>query len=523
MAGAVDRIRLDEEQRRLAAVLEQATETIMITDVDGNIVYANPYFEMSSGYTVSEAINNNPNILQSGLQDRALYTELWETISAGNTWHGMLINKRKDGSLYYEEASIFPIKNATNEIINYASVKRDITERVRAEEQLRQSQRLEAIGRLAGGVAHDFNNLLTVITGHVEFLLMHYPSADDPLRREIDPIKEAAERAADLTRQLLAFSRRQVLQPQKLNLNKLVTDLGKMLGRLIREDIILKTNLTPHLEPIYADPGQIEQVILNLVVNARDAMPNGGTLTIETTRVYLKTPAAFYSNEFEPGPHIKLSVSDTGLGIDEAIQERIFEPFFTTKPEGQGTGLGLATVHGIVTQSKGCLDVESKPGQGTIFNIYLPQDINSAMIETKQKQLDGKIELGAETILLVEDEDDVREVVYKALNGYGYTVLTATNGDEAQRISEEYQEPIHLLLTDVVMPGSIGGTELANILSARRPEMNVVLMSGYAEEVSLQSGGPDTDHFLQKPFSPLDLVVTVQTALDNNLPQLPKK
>ncbi len=517
VAGAVDRIRLDEEQRRLTAVLEQATATIVITDLAGNIVYANPYFEISSGYSVVEALGQNPNIVESGQHGPSFYQELWDTISSGDTWHGTFINKRKDGTLYHEEASVFPIKSATGEIINYAAVKRDITERVRTEEQLRQSQRLEAVGRLAGGVAHDFNNLLTVITGHIEFLLMLHPDANDPLRRDIFPIKRAAERAAALTHQLLAFSRRQVLQPQRLNLNKLVVDLEKMLGRLIREDIELITRLTPQLEPIYADPGQIEQVITNLVVNARDAMPDGGTLTIETAGVYLETPAALHNDDFEAGPHIRLTVSDTGLGIDTATWERIFEPFFTTKPEDQGTGLGLATVHGIITQSKGCLEVESKLGQGTSFKVYLPQATSQIPV-AKQEQSSEKIEPGAEIILLVEDEDGVRNVIYKALSGYGYTVLVAANGEEARRISDEHQGPIHLLLTDVVMPGGVGGAELAQTLSARRPEMNIAFMSGYAEETALQQSKIDVGHFLQKPFSPVDLVITVQAALASDLP-----
>ena len=820
VAGAIERIRLDETQRRLNAAMEQATETIIITDPADRIVYANPYFEVSSGYSVAEVLGQSPDFLRSDHHDPAFHQELWETISAGQRWHGRFVNKRKDGRLYYEEASICPVKNEAGKIINYATVKRDITERVQAEEALRESesryrklielspngvaiyqkglfvyvnpagvkmlgaadqqqllgtpifnlvhpesreaviprmklvaegsslppleeklmrldgsvfdaevialsttfndkpavqviardiserkradtelknrltyehllfrlssmalnvphlpqfqdecvavmgqtlgvsrayifehcyqndtmsnvsewcapdvspqkdklqgipadsmpwwgqtlqagqnicfaniedipdkgareilraqeilsiwvaplfvhgryfgflgfdectrhrqwpddeanlimsmsriitgvierkqveaeqekmqvqlshaQKLESVGRLAGGVAHDFNNILTIIIGLCGLLLMRHTDESDRTTQDLRQIERAANRAADLTRQLLAFSRRQMLQPQLLDLNEIVTNMEKMLRLLIRDDIQLVTSLMVPLRPVYADPGQIEQVLMNLIVNARDAMPHGGRLTIKTAHENLDSLHAPLSNEFETGLYVTLIVSDTGIGMDAATREQIFDPFFTTKPEGQGTGLGLATVHGIVTQSKGYLTVDSQPGQGAIFKVYLPPAEEIATAPGKQKLPNGKtLPPSQETILLVEDETSVRYVTQQILHRYGYHVLVAADGQAALQIAAEYQRPIHLLLTDMVMPGQVSGHEMIESLVAQRPDLKVLLMSGYAEQLLQSPTSQNYSHFIQKPFAPAALLQKVLEVLNH--------
>jgi PAS domain S-box-containing protein len=382
------------------------------------------------------------------------------------------------------------------------------------EEQLRQSQKMEAVGRLAGGIAHDFNNLLTAINGYSELTMIQL-KAEDPLLHNLEEIKKAGDRAASLTRQLLAFSRKQVLQPKVLDLNSLVAEIEKMLGRLIGEDIDLQTVLHNDLGSIKADPGQIEQVIMNLVVNARDAMPQGGKLTIETQNVYLDEEFAEQHIATNPGPYVMLAVSDTGTGMDEQTQARIFEPFFTTKEMGKGTGLGLSTVYGIVKQSGGNLWVYSELGQGTTFKVYLPR-IDEGAAEYKRSAENEDAFRGTETVLLAEDEEMVRKLSARVLEMYGYQVLEAANGGTAFLICERHQGNIDLLLTDVIMP-EMSGRELANRLNELRPEMKVLFMSGYTDDAIVHQGVLDEDeNFIQKPFTPNALGQKVREVLDKS-------
>jgi len=381
----------------------------------------------------------------------------------------------------------------------------DISERKQAREereqtdlQLRQSQKLEAVGRLAGGVAHDFNNLLTVITGHSDLMDLELRD-DDPLKKSLLEIQRAAERAGRLTNQLLAFSRRQVLKPRIIDLNRVITEMEKMLRRLIGEDLDLVVRLEPKLSPIMADPGQIEQVVMNLAVNARDAMAHGGQLTIET--------------RLEKQGMVTLAVSDTGVGMDEETRLKIFEPFFTTKREGKGTGLGLSTVYGIVTQSNGEISVESEPGMGATFRMEFPA--SEGMVEDVLPRISVDLEKAraAETILVLEDNDAVRELAVRVLERCGYTVLEANGGSEARRIAAGHDGPIHLLLTDVILPGE-SGPEAAGKLSTQRPEMKVLYMSGYTDEVIVDRGAePGLDEILEKPFSPQRLAHMVRNRL----------
>ena len=379
-----------------------------------------------------------------------------------------------------------------------------------AEEQLRQSQKMDAIGRLAGGVAHDFNNMLSVITGRSELLLRNTALAP-PLRRDIDLIHRTADRAASLTRQLLAFSRKQVLQPKVLDLNTVVANMGRMLRRVIGEDIDLVIVARPGLARVNADPGQLEQVILNLAVNARDAMPGGGRLTIETAQTDLDAEYARRHTGVNPGRHVMLAVTDTGVGMEPAVRERIFEPFFTTKEVGKGTGLGLSTVYGIVQQSGGAIWVYSEPGQGTTFKIYLPSVDEPAEADQAPEEPPRG---GSETVLLCEDEPDLRELTREVLEEFGYRVLEAADGRHALEVSAGHTGPIHLLLTDVVMP-RMNGSDLAAQLTRERP-LRVLYMSGYTETSVVRRGDVPGAAFLQKPFSPTALARTVREVLDRS-------
>jgi signal transduction histidine kinase len=382
------------------------------------------------------------------------------------------------------------------------------------EEQYRQSQKMEAIGRLAGGMAHDFNNLLTVITGYSELLLHRYVDRNTPEHRDIEQINKAGNRAKTLTRQLLAFSRQQVIQPEVLDLNTTITDINQMLRRLVSENIDLITILAPGLGRIKADPGQTEQIIMNLVVNACDAMPQGGKLTIKTTNVDLDEDYASRHIGLEPGSYVKLTIGDTGVGMDVETQTHIFEPFFTTKAKGKGTGLGLATVYGIVQQNEGYISVSSEPGQGTTFQIYLPR-LEQAPELASRDQASAESSGGTETILLVEDEDMVRDLVRYALLQDGYNILEARHGQNAIEVCEKHEGPIHLLLTDVIMPGGLTGRELAERLISLYPGIKVLYMSGYTDDAIVHHGILDPDiAFLQKPFTPTTLSRKVREILD---------
>ncbi|MBA3694488.1 MAG: response regulator [Acidobacteria bacterium] len=388
----------------------------------------------------------------------------------------------------------------------------DITETKRLEEQLKQSQKLESVGRLAGGIAHDFNNMLTAINGYSE-LTLRTLEGDHPLRRNIEEIKKAGDRSALLTHQLLAFSRQQVLQPVVLDLNEVIVDTSKMLERMIGEDIQLVLALEAETELVNVDPGQLSQIIMNMVVNARDAMPQGGKLTIETANIFLEPDEARQKVGILPGPYVMLAVCDTGHGINDQILQHIFEPFFTTKEIGRGTGLGLATVYGIVKQSGGNIEVDSKVGVGTTFKIYLPQVTERPEAAEIEETL-AELPVATETILLVEDEELVRNLSRKILETCGYKVIEARNGLEALEVCENGDYEIDLLMTDVVMP-QMGGRELAEKLSERLPNLQILFTSGYTDNAMARHGVIKTStNFLQKPFTFNALARKVRQLLD---------
>lgn len=502
----------ETHQRKLLTAIEQSSDIVVITDTEGAIQYVNSSFETITGYAKEEVIGQTMRILKSGEHDETFYKTLWETIGSGRVWSGQLINKKKDGSLYYENANISPVLDESGHIINYVAVKRDITKERELESQLRQSQKMESVGRLAGGVAHDFNNILTAIIGYTNFALSKI-RPEHEIHDDLLQVKAASERAANLTRQLLAFSRKQILQPKIIELNQLILDLDKMVRRLIGEDIEYVTIPSDGLWKVKADPSQLEQVIINLVVNARDAMPAGGKLIIETKNITLDEGYIRTHADTQPGDYVMIAVSDTGTGINENIREKIFEPFFTTKEREKGTGLGLSTVHGIVKQSGGSIFVYSELGQGTTFKIYLPRVYQEC--DSPLEPLEITIPYsGKETILLVEDNDMVRSLVKQALILSGYNVLTASYGSQAIELVERYREPIHLLITDVVMP-RMSGKELAEILAAKYGFLKILYMSGYTDNAIVHHGMLDQGiNFLQKPFSPQLLLQTVRRLLD---------
>jgi len=509
-----DEMRKEQQRRLLSTVLESATNAVMITDADGCINWVNSAFTELTGYTLDEVRGKTPRFLKSGKHDESFYRVIWETISRGVPWQGQIVNRRKDGTLYTEEMVICPVRGAYGETSSFVCMKRDITFEVDLTRQLHQAQRLEAVGRLAGGIAHDFNNILTVISGNADLALADL-QPDDPMTPAFHEIADASRRAASLTRQLLAFSRKQILQPRVLVLNELVTATEKMLRRLIGEDVRLRTRLQPELGSVLADPGQLEQILMNLAVNARDAMPRGGEIVFETENVEIQeTQAGFGGARMHSGRYVMLTVSDTGEGMDEETQSRIFEPFFTTKEKGKGTGLGLATVYGIVKQSGGYIWTRSQLGKGTSFQIYFPQVENTP--ERVERDAPLAATRGGETVLVVEDEEVVLKLVRSILERAGYKVLTARNGVDALRMVEEHREPLHLLLTDVVMPG-MSGRALADAAQSLRQGLRVLFTSGYTDDAIVHHGVLDAGaHLLEKPYSRKTLLGTVRNALDGN-------
>jgi len=499
------RLRLQE------AALAATVDAVVITDRDGAIEWVNPAFTRLTGYSPEEAVGQNPRMLKSGAHSDSFYRELWDTLLTGNVWYGELSNRRKDGRLYTEEMTITPVTDESGRIAHFAAIKRDITERIRLENSLHGARRMEALGQLAGGVAHDFNNLLGVIRGSGELLLAQMP-APDPRREKLEQILDASRRAANLTRQLLAFGRRQVLAPRVVDLNAVVAETEKLLRRMVGEDVEVVVSLGGGLGRVRVDPGQIDQVLLNLAANARDAMPDGGRLTIDTANLELTEAEARGREGAHAGSYVRLRISDNGVGMDERTRARIFEPFFTTKDVGSGTGLGLASVYGIVKQSGGYVWVDSAPGRGASFEIYLPR-VEQALEPLVQAPAPPARRTPA-TILLVEDEASLREIAQELLEASGYTVLTAANGAEALAVAEQQaSDSIQLLLTDVVMPG-MSGPALAQTIRARWPAVSVVFMSGYSQEAVQKHGLLEAGaRLLAKPFSLNTLVRSVEEAL----------
>lgn len=514
VGGVLARALLIQTREQLSAAIDQAGEAVIITDNDGTITHVNPAFERITGYTSAEVVGQTPHFLKHDQNEPDFYQQVWSTLSAGEVWQGRMISKKKDGTRYTADATIIPVRGNDGATVNYVGIQQDVTGELQLEEQLRQSQKMEAIGRLAGGIAHDFNNLLTVINGYSELLLTHYPDPQDPRRLDLEQIKKAGGRASALTQQLLAFSRKQSLQPQVLNVNHVMNNAHQLLRRLIGEDLELTIDLKPNLAQVMADPGQLEQIILNLAVNARDAMPHGGKLMIATDNVVLDEVSAHLYPEVVPGSYVLLTITDTGTGMNQETLAHIFEPFFTTKEQGKGTGLGLATVHSIVKQHGGHIRVNTEPEHGTTFRVYLPQLKTLPELPVESSST-GELTRGSETILVVEDDLSVREIMCHILQANGYTIHQAASGPEAINFCQETRpENIHLLLTDMVMPG-MNGQNLASNLRSRYPHLKVLYTSGYLENNLPQANLPESKMiFLEKPFTPDTLARKVREVLD---------
>lgn len=509
----------EEEIRRrnielalLTQVIEQTVESVIITDTEGVIVYVNPTFERITGYSRSDVIGKMPNIIKSGEHDDSFFQDMWATIKAGKIWRGQIINKRKDGTRYIDESTIIPVRDERGKIVNFAGIQYDATHDLQLEEQYRQVQKMEAIGQLTTGIAHDFNNIMTAVNGYSQLLQMRFPQ-EDPRQQFLSNIIYSGEKATNLIQQLLAFSRRQIIEPTVLNINYIVDNMSKMLKHLIGEHVQLKTILSPDLWNIKFDPTQIEQIIVNLAVNARDAMPDGGKLTIETSNVVLDDNFVSTHLETSPGDFIMLAVYDTGQGMNKNVASHIFEPFFTTKGIGRGTGLGLSTVYGIVKQNSGSIWVYSEEGYGTKFKIYLPRTIEH-LEEIPEAAVAKESPGGDETILVAEDDEKVRELLSQILTANGYKILIAKDGEEAIQVSNRHFGEIHLLLTDVIMP-VMTGKILSEQITKTRPGIKVLFMSGYtADMIGLQMIRAADLPLIQKPFNTGELLRKVREVLD---------
>jgi two-component system, cell cycle sensor histidine kinase and response regulator CckA len=511
-AAEIDRKRVEKERLRLATAIEQAGESILITDPSGRILYANPAFAETTGYSVHEVLGETAAILNSGKQDVAFYENMWSTIKGGHVWRGRFVNKKKNGSLYDETATISPIRDEAGRVLNYVMVGRDVTSEMMLQKQLLHAQKMEAIGTLAGGIAHDFNNLLQAIFGYADLLLMRN-KADDPDRQKIEIIHHAAQDGAELVSRILTFSRKAEAKTRPLDLNEEIRRAERLLRRTVPKMIEIKLGLADGLRIIDADPAQVEQILLNLAVNAQHAMPDGGQLLVETSNVSLGDEFLRTHLDAKAGKYVLLTVSDTGVGIAPDVQDRIFDPFFTTKTNGEGTGLGLAMVHGIVHQHGGHIRCYSEPGIGTSFNIYFPVSTTERLLEVAETR--EMPAFGSENILLVDDDDRVREMAREMIQERGYQVLMARSGEQALEIYAAHRDDISLILLDLNMPG-MGGKKCLEELLRIDPNVKVLVASGYSSG-GLNEGekGLRANGFISKPYDAKDLLGAMRKILDH--------
>ncbi len=507
-----ERTKAEEQLRKLSHVVEQSPVSIVITDLNGSIEFANQHFAELTGYTQSELIGQNPRVLKTGNTTQAEYKVLWETILSGHEWRGEFQNIKKNGELYWEFALIAPIRNSSLEITHFMAIKEDITERKKMENQLRHSQKMEAVGQLAGGIAHDFNNILTAIIGYTTILQMKIPE-ESPLKSTTDQILASAERGSSLTQGLLAFSRKEVNNPGQIDLNGVLTRVEKLLIRLIGEDIRLSVLPSEQPLPVLADSMQMEQVLMNLATNARDAMPDGGEMIISTEIVQLDSQFIAAHGFGNSGRFALLTVSDTGHGMDPETVKHIFEPFYTTKETGKGTGLGLSIVYGIIKKHAGYISCHSLPGVGTIFHIYLP------ITEEKAPKDDTHVAVttfqsGSETILLAEDDVSTRALSKELLEEFGYTVIEAQDGFQARDLFHTHSEHINLVILDALMP-NMKGMDVYRDIRMKSATVQVIICSGYTADIMEGEGENDCHlNFIAKPFMPKELLMKIREVLE---------
>jgi len=514
-----ERRKTEEKLRLLGSAVEQSQEAILVTDAQldqpgPKIIFVNPAFTKMTGYTREEALGKTPRILQGPRTDKAATQNLRETLARGEPAHGETVNYRKDQTEFDVEWDIAPIRNSKQVITHFVAIQRDISQRKRIEQQLIQSQKLETVGKLAGGVAHEFNNIMMAIIGHADLMLSNIPE-NNALATNAKVIRQAAERASILTRQLRAYAGRQFLRPQSLDLNDVISEMEILIGHLVGVEINVSIVPAADLCNVLADPGQISEVITNIVLNAKDAMPTGGKLTIETGNMSFDQETASRYPGLKPGNYASLSITDTGVGMKPEVQARMFEPFFTTKGVGKGTGLGLATAYGIIKQSGGHILVYSEIGKGTTFRIYLPE-LQKDPRQKVQPTQPSSAPSGSEIILVVEDDDTVREMTIKFLQQLGYNVLSATNGEEALKILEAPgRQSVDLLFTDIVMP-VMDGMELSRRVAKSYPGMKILFASAYAENALIHQGVVEPGMtLLEKPFSLSTLAQKVRKALES--------
>jgi PAS domain S-box-containing protein len=509
-----NRKQADRERLLLTTAIEQSAESVLITDTEGTILYINSAFEQINGYSRQEAVGKKTRILiERNEKDTAVYEDLQMTLDRGEVWRGRLTNKKKDKTLYEAEVTISPVKDKSGRIINYVGVSRDVTKEALLQKQFIQAQKMEAVGTLAGGIAHDFNNLLQVVLGYSELMLRRKSERENDYS-DLQKIFQAGKSGTELVKSLLMFSRKLEPKYRPVNLNQEIIQVQGLLSRTIPKTIKIDLRLSGDLEPIQADQSQIGQILMNLGVNARDAMPDGGALTIETANVELGQEYCNAHLEAKPGRYVLLTVSDTGHGIDRETLSHIFEPFFTTKSVGKGTGLGLATVYGIVKEHDGLIVCYSEPGQGTTFKLYFHAIQTDENVETLESETD--IPHGTETILLVDDDEVVRDLAATVLENFGYQVITAGNGKEALDIFMSQSGKIALVILDLIMP-EMDGRQCLNEVLRIDPKTKVIIASGHsvngnAEEIFLSRAKA----FVEKPYDIKDLLKNVRNVLDKD-------
>lgn len=519
------------ELRKLSWAVEHSPASVVITDLQGTIEYVNPTFTEMTGYCFEEAVGQNPRFLKSGHTSDDEYQRLWEKITSGNVWRGEFYNKKKDGNLYWESASIAPIITPEGEITHFVAVKKDITDRKRAEEALRKKdeellkiQKLDAVGRLAGGIAHEFNNLLQAIGGYTRYV-MDGLSPSEPSYRDLQQVVKASDRAVMLTRQLLGFSRHQALDKQNVDVNRVVAELEQLVRPIIGEQIQFDVSLDRTVKSVFADAGGLQQVLLNLCVNARDAMPSGGRLAIATQNVLLSREDCQTSRgdcqgcpDLRPGSYVLLTVRDNGCGMSPEVLAHVFEPFFTTKEVGKGTGLGLATAYGIVQQHGGAIQVESELGRGAAVRVFLPAGQKTARAPMPPPA--GPMPRGHETILIAEDEEIVRDISVRILEQAGYTALVAADGEEAVRMFEEHRDDVSLVLLDAVMP-KLNGHDACRKIQAIDPGAKIIFCTGYDPQTAATHLIRQKNlRLIRKPFMPEALLRSVREVLDAEIEEI---
>lgn len=509
-----ERVKAEAHLRKLSVAVEQSPASIIITDTSGTIEYVNPHFIELTGYRVEEIIGQNPRFLKTGETSNEEYRQLWETILAGGEWRGEFHNLKKDGDLYWEQALIAPIRDENDKITHFIAIKEDITERKELESQLRHSQKMDAIGQLAGGIAHDFNNILTAIVGYASIIQLKLPG-DSPLKKHAEQIAVTAERGASLTQGLLAFSRKHASNPVVVDLNEIINRVQQLLLRLISEDIHLEINLENKGLPVLVDGGQLEQVLMNLATNARDALPQGGSIIITTEAVTIDSDFVLARGFGKPGRYATLTFTDSGEGMEPDVVKHIFEPFFTTKTLGKGTGLGLSIIYGIIKEHNGYVVCHSTIGLGTIFQIYLPLLDSAPDTVEKTEPMKHEDAKDGGCVLLAEDCETTRLFGREVLEEFGYSVIEAVDGADALEKFREQSGRIRLVILDVIMP-KMNGRAVYEAIRTIDPNMRILFCSGYAKDVVVSEGGLDEDmNYLPKPFTPKELLMKIHEVLDN--------